>query len=120
MRFVIIQSMVCIGLGALLGFVVATRDLAPASRADGVRYPVRPVGAETRVSDPDVSRLSSCPARAASSVLLAQSDATTTAAQDEPTASAKKPNIVVIMADDVGTWNISAYHRGMMGGRTPN
>jgi Sulfatase len=32
----------------------------------------------------------------------------------------KKPNIVVIMADDVGTWNISAYHRGMMGGRTPN
>jgi arylsulfatase A-like enzyme len=33
---------------------------------------------------------------------------------------AKKPNIVVIMSDDVGIWNISAYHRGMMGGRTPN
>src|SRR6266436_5563644 len=33
---------------------------------------------------------------------------------------AKKPNILVIMADDVGIWNISAYHRGMMGGRTPN
>jgi arylsulfatase A-like enzyme len=32
----------------------------------------------------------------------------------------KKPNIVVIMADDVGIDNISAYHRGMMGGRTPN
>jgi hypothetical protein len=32
----------------------------------------------------------------------------------------KKPNIVVIMADDVGIWNISAYHRGMMGGSTPN
>jgi arylsulfatase len=24
------------------------------------------------------------------------------------------------MADDVGTWNLSAYHRGMMGGSTPN
>jgi arylsulfatase A-like enzyme len=24
------------------------------------------------------------------------------------------------MADDVGIWNISAYHRGMMGGNTPN
>ena len=24
------------------------------------------------------------------------------------------------MADDVGIWNISAYHRGMMGGSTPN
>src|SRR5258708_38778921 len=33
---------------------------------------------------------------------------------------AKKPNIVVIMGDDVGVWNISAYHRGMMGGSTPN
>jgi arylsulfatase len=35
-------------------------------------------------------------------------------------AQKKKPNIVVIMTDDVGVWNISAYHRGMMGGRTPN
>src|SRR5439155_27382042 len=34
--------------------------------------------------------------------------------------AAKKPNIVVIMADDIGVWNISAYHRGMMGGSTPN
>jgi arylsulfatase A-like enzyme len=33
---------------------------------------------------------------------------------------AKKPNIIMIMADDVGIWNISAYHRGMMGGTTPN
>jgi arylsulfatase len=24
------------------------------------------------------------------------------------------------MTDDVGMWNVSAYHRGMMGGRTPN
>jgi len=32
----------------------------------------------------------------------------------------KKPNIVVIFADDVGIWNISAYHRGMMGGSTTN
>jgi arylsulfatase A-like enzyme len=32
----------------------------------------------------------------------------------------KKPNILVIMTDDVGMWNVSAYHRGMMGGSTPN
>jgi hypothetical protein len=31
-----------------------------------------------------------------------------------------QPNIVVIMSDDVGVWNIGAYHRGMMAGRTPN
>ncbi len=32
----------------------------------------------------------------------------------------KKPNILIIWGDDVGMWNISAYHRGMMGGTTPN
>jgi arylsulfatase A-like enzyme len=32
----------------------------------------------------------------------------------------KKPNIVVIMTDDVGFWNITAHHRDMIGGRTPN
>jgi arylsulfatase A-like enzyme len=32
----------------------------------------------------------------------------------------KKPNILVIMGDDVGWFNIGAYHRGMMSGRTPN
>jgi arylsulfatase A-like enzyme len=33
---------------------------------------------------------------------------------------AKKPNIMFIMGDDIGMWNIGAYHRGMMAGRTPN
>ena len=33
---------------------------------------------------------------------------------------AKKPNIVVIMGDDVGWFNIGAYHRGIMSGKTPN
>jgi arylsulfatase A-like enzyme len=35
-------------------------------------------------------------------------------------AEAKKPNILIIWGDDVGMWNISAYHRGTMGGSTPN
>jgi arylsulfatase len=30
------------------------------------------------------------------------------------------PNILVIMADDIGYWNTSAYNLGMMGYRTPN
>jgi hypothetical protein len=34
-------------------------------------------------------------------------------------AQAKKLNIVVIMTDDVGAWDISAYHRGMMGAEHP-
>src|SRR5262245_55211300 len=32
----------------------------------------------------------------------------------------QQPNILVIMGDDVGWFNIGAYHRGMMSGKTPN
>ena len=34
--------------------------------------------------------------------------------------AAKKPNIIFIMGDDVGWFNIGAYHQGIMAGRTPN
>lgn len=39
-----------------------------------------------------------------------------------PTASAQtsQPNIVVIMGDDIGWFNIGAYHQGVMAGKTPN
>jgi arylsulfatase len=32
----------------------------------------------------------------------------------------KRPNILFIMGDDVGWFNIGAYHHGVMAGRTPN
>ena len=35
-------------------------------------------------------------------------------------AQQQRPNIVMIMGDDIGIWNIGAYHQGMMAGRTPN
>ena len=45
-------------------------------------------------------------------------------AQDSPPpgsgVAGKKPNILFIMGDDIGMWNIGAYHRGLMAGRTPN
>jgi arylsulfatase A-like enzyme len=37
-----------------------------------------------------------------------------------PASAADKPNIVVIMGDDIGWFNIGAYNQGMMAGRTPN
>jgi arylsulfatase A-like enzyme len=48
--------------------------------------------------------------------------ATLFAVAQTPAAKAedKKPNIVVIMGDDIGMWNIGAYHRGLMAGKTPN
>ncbi|QEH39118.1 Arylsulfatase [Aquisphaera giovannonii] len=35
-------------------------------------------------------------------------------------AAGRKPNILVIWGDDIGTWNISHNSRGMMGYRTPS
>lgn len=35
-------------------------------------------------------------------------------------AETKQPNIIFIMADDVGWFNVGAYNQGIMAGRTPN
>jgi len=51
--------------------------------------------------------------------LVVGAAATSSHAADKPK-QGSKPNIVVIMADDVGWYNIGAYHQGMMAGRTPN
>jgi len=37
-----------------------------------------------------------------------------------PAHAQQKPNILVIMGDDVGWYNIGAYHQGIMSGKTPN
>jgi arylsulfatase len=58
----------------------------------------------------------------AASALLGAGLGTSAQAQQSASARAngKPPNIIVIMGDDIGIWNIGAYHRGMMAGRTPN
>ena len=38
----------------------------------------------------------------------------------QPAAAGRKPNILFIMGDDIGWFNVSAYNMGMMGYRTPN
>ena len=37
-----------------------------------------------------------------------------------PAAAGQRPNIVFIMGDDIGWFNIGAYHQGIMASRTPN
>ncbi len=43
-----------------------------------------------------------------------------TLAQAQQPQSGQRPNIVFIMGDDIGWFNIGAYHRGIMASRTPN
>jgi arylsulfatase len=42
------------------------------------------------------------------------------AASAQQATSGSKPNILMIMGDDIGWFNPSIYHRGIMGYRTPN
>ena len=35
-------------------------------------------------------------------------------------AQQQRPNMIVIMGDDIGWFNVGAYNQGMMSGRTPN
>src|SRR5262249_2301119 len=50
--------------------------------------------------------------------MLAAFTAAPVRAQAPP--AGKKPNILVIMGDDVGWFNIGAYHQGIMSGKTQN
>ncbi|MGH1575018.1 arylsulfatase [Methylobacterium sp. P31] len=52
--------------------------------------------------------------------LISRTPTAAAQAQQQPTPAGQKPNIIVIMGDDIGIWNIGAYHRGMMAGRTPH
>jgi arylsulfatase A-like enzyme len=58
----------------------------------------------------------------AASVLAAATPVQTAQAQQRPAtpAAGQKPNILFIMGDDIGWFNVSAYNMGVMGYRTPN
>jgi arylsulfatase len=116
-----VQSLACVGLGAVLGLFAATREMTPSSRADSAGPAGRQVAAEHRTSEPAaVGRPACCSEELSKQQLLARAEPVTSRATVERTSSGKKPNIVFIMGDDVGWFNIGAYHGGMMAGKTPN
>jgi arylsulfatase A-like enzyme len=94
--------------GAALGYFAATID----GRIPG------PASAASPLVSPAIREIQGvdCSEGLNNSLFLARAEtaAATTTAQE------RKPNIVVIMGDDVGWFNIGAYHRGVMAGRTPN
>ncbi len=111
MKIGTIQALACVGLGTLLGFVAATRGVNPSLRAEGATR-------QTPAGDEHAATRSCCSDGAGKAAMLAAAEGETLG--PATTSAAKKPNIVVIMGDDIGWFNIGAYHRGMMAGRTPN
>src|SRR3974390_129537 len=57
---------------------------------------------------------------AAASALSSAATVQTAVAQAQQAVPGGKPNILVIMGDDIGWFNIGAYHQGIMSGKTPN
>ena len=102
-----LSAAVLMAAGAALGYVAASIDLQ-------VSRPALAASPSDGPAPPD--DLVACSDNMNKSLLVAS----VTKAADPELAQERKPNIVVIMGDDVGVWNIGAYHRGMMAGRTPN
>jgi arylsulfatase len=112
-----VDAAVFIATGALVGYVAASGDWrlnrpAGASSLPVSRTTTNPTETATQATtDPPC-----CQQGSARNRLLALADN----AEQAPRASGKKPNIIVIMGDDVGWFNIGAYHRGMMASKTPH
>jgi arylsulfatase A-like enzyme len=59
-------------------------------------------------------------AMAGAAMLLAAASLAAPPSTARAQAAATKPNILFIMGDDIGWFNIGAYNQGIMAGRTPN
>ena len=108
------QTVLTLAAGSLLGYLAATGQL-------GLNEPVHAAANEVTTSTSHADE-QACAANGRSELLVAQlgESALTQVNAIEPAAGGKKPNILFIMGDDVGWFNIGAYHRGIMSGKTPN
>jgi arylsulfatase len=109
MRSSRLQLLAVLLLGGALGYAAANPGVISFQRADASIPMAAP---EPSASDNDVG---GCCSDLAGAVEEHNRKVSAAAQKD-----GKKPNIVFIMGDDVGWFNIGAYHRGIMAGRTPN
>jgi arylsulfatase len=101
--------------GALLGYAAASGQLASLWQTNAAAQPSEsgPAGG----AGPNC-----CSEGADRDLLLAWADggAARQEGGGQPAGGGKKPNILMIMGDDIGWFNPSCYHSGIMGYQTPN
>ena len=119
-RVVRLQPIAILAMGATLGYLAASGKSNLSPNAHSAPMPAdRTNDAASPLAACDVST-AGCSDGAGKGTLLALADPGAGGAVGSVRASGKKPNIVMIMGDDVGWFNIGAYHQGIMAGRTPN
>jgi arylsulfatase A-like enzyme len=113
-----VQMIAMLAIGGLLGYAAASGKLDVFRRASA-SPPQQPL--VEKVSGPVKTASATCCSEGLTKgYLVAMADPRAASRATEAQAEGKKPNIVVIMGDDIGMWNIGAYHRGLMAGRTPH
>jgi arylsulfatase len=103
-------------LGGLLGYATASGQLT-------ALWSAHPAAQAGEVCPAGGTGPSCCSEEMDRGLLLARADdreARSESGGGQPAKAAKKPNILVIMGDDIGIPQISAYTQGLMGYRTPN
>src|SRR5580700_9050891 len=107
-----LQALIILAAGALLGYGAATNGWHFSRQAQAAPTGSQTVNSQVNSAQTPDATPACCKQIADKGALLVHADS--------PASSGKKPNIIVIMGDDIGMWNIGAYHRGLMAGRTPN
>jgi arylsulfatase len=108
--FPILFGLAC---GVPAGWLMFAGARALVSPGYASEAPPRPV--ETTTDDAEA-----VPKPRAVPLALAQADSNRATRRNGGGQEGKKPNILVIWGDDIGTWNVSHNNRGMMGYMTPN
>src|SRR5262249_42142190 len=111
-----ILAVAFMGLGMLLGYAAAAGKLNPAMWARASQ-PVPTTAADQPVSVPD--QQAGCCDGVNKGQLVALANHNERVAPAAQT-SGQKPNILIIWGDDIGWFNPSCYHGGVMGYQTPN
>ena len=110
------QMIAMLAVGGLLGYVAASGKL-------DVFHSAKAEPPQQSLADKESSAVKAaacCSEGLTKGQLVAMADPRAAGPLAKAEADGKKPNIVFIMGDDVGWFNIGAYHRGIMSGKTPN
>ncbi len=107
------QVIAAVAIGACAGFVAASTRLESGLKAG------QDAGT-TAEKSADLCTENGCIANTNKAMALAMLATHNEQASANAQKKGKKPNILVIWGDDIGTWNISHNNRGMMGYKTPN
>ncbi len=113
-----LQMMVILAAGVMLGYAAASGTLDPfRAWGSGQSQGLTDVSSTAHALDAEAT---CCSEGLTKGQLFAMADPKVETGAGRREQNGKKPNIIFIMGDDIGWFNIGAYHQGIMSGRTPN